>query len=166
MTTYRRTRQLVQPRLQLKLIGTFFLVMLVGFLLQSILLHLELGRVAEAFPGASEELEAATSSLVLRVLLLSLGVLLPATLLVGVLMTHRIAGPAYRLESYLNEVEKGEADALCRLRQGDELKDLCAQLNRALTAVDARGRVWPAEESLGSPATNQAAPEQELSKAA
>ena len=167
MTQNRRQRTLVLPRLQLRLVGTFFLVLLGGFLLQSLLVHIELRRLTsagEAGPGILEAMPAVQA----RVLLVSVAILLPATLAVGVLATQRIAGPAFRLERYLREVERGEANALCRLRRHDELKELCSQLNRTLTTIEARGgRVWPPEELAPVPgAKEEAAPERELSKAA
>ena len=39
-------------------------------------------------------------------LLLTLGILCPLTFLVGLLVTHRIAGPAYRMEQYCLQVAR------------------------------------------------------------
>jgi signal transduction histidine kinase len=59
------------------------------------------------------------------------GVLLPVTLLVAILVTHRWCGPLYRMQTYLREVVNGENPQDCRLRTGDELVEFCALLNRA-----------------------------------
>ena len=55
---------------------------------------------------------------------------------VGVAATFRIAGPIYRIKTYLRQVIDGEALPDCRLRKGDHLHDL-ADLFRVLLA-DAR----------------------------
>ena len=68
-------------------------------------------------------------SILLSKLLIALALLVPLTLAMGVLMTHKIAGPLYRFEMFLNAVMDGEHPEPCRLRQNDELKDFCELLN-------------------------------------
>jgi hypothetical protein len=57
---------------------------------------------------------------------------------VGVLSTFRIAGPIYRFEQYLRQVVKGEAEGPCRIRDGDELWDLCDLINQATAPLRMR----------------------------
>jgi nitrogen fixation/metabolism regulation signal transduction histidine kinase len=58
-------------------------------------------------------------SIVLGVLLLALA--LGAT---GIIVTHRLVGPAYRLKRLLRDVRDGRLVVRGRLRKGDELQDI------------------------------------------
>ena len=69
--------------------------------------------------------------ILLEVLAMSFAFLLPMMLCVGILSTFRIAGPVYRFEQYLKEVARGEVSDPCRIRDGDELWDLCDLINEA-----------------------------------
>jgi signal peptidase II len=53
----------------------------------------------------------------------------------GILITHRIAGPIYKFERYLESIARGEEQGDCKLRKGDELHDLCERLNTAVRAL-------------------------------
>ena len=56
-------------------------------------------------------------------------VMLPVTFLVGIVATHRWAGPLYRMTTYLRTVARGEGPGDCKLRKGDELQELCDLIN-------------------------------------
>ena len=67
----------------------------------------------------------------LEILAVSFGMLLPLTIAIGILVTFRIAGPLYRFERFLELVIRGEQVGPCKLRNGDELQDLCDLINEA-----------------------------------
>lgn len=52
--------------------------------------------------------------------------------LAGLLYSHRIAGPVYRIKNTIDEVLEGKSPAVIVLRKHDELKDLAMSLNRLL----------------------------------
>jgi hypothetical protein len=59
----------------------------------------------------------------------------------GIVLTHRIAGPLLRIEATLDALlERGEARPI-RLRKGDELKGLCLRVNRLIELLDDKGVV-------------------------
>lgn len=69
-------------------------------------------------------------------MLVTLGLLVPVMTLVGILITHRIAGPAYRMRMHLEAIETtGEIPGPCKIRKGDELQELCSLLNQAIEVV-------------------------------
>jgi signal transduction histidine kinase len=50
----------------------------------------------------------------------------------GIVLTHRIAGPLLRIERTLDDLlERGEAHPI-RLRKNDELQGLCRRVNRVI----------------------------------
>lgn len=127
---HRRRFRIIRPRLQLRLIGSFFGIAALALLLQYLAFLWMVADAAVDMPAVA----AAVAANAAWVLAGSFALLLPLTLLVGVLMTHRIAGPVYRLETFLKQVESGEAREDCRLRKGDELQELCALVNQATAA--------------------------------
>lgn len=135
-TFKRRPFRIVRPRLQWTLIGSFFGLSALALLLQAGVFTLLATRAATQLPSDSADLIALLRPGVTLGLAVSFLVLLPATFFVGVLVTRRIAGPIYRIETHLKQVLAGEATGPCRLRQGDELQELCELVNRALPVVE------------------------------
>jgi methyl-accepting chemotaxis protein len=54
----------------------------------------------------------------------------------GVLLTHKVAGPALVLTRNLNELAQGKIPKLRPLRKNDELTDLFEALHAAVTRID------------------------------
>lgn len=48
---------------------------------------------------------------------------------VSIFITHKIAGPLYRLKKSLSEINEGNLDVKVKLRKRDDLKDLAEQVN-------------------------------------
>jgi hypothetical protein len=130
-STSRRTRKLIQPRLQLKLVLSFLGLTVLALTLQSLLLGALLAHLAAELPQDGTHLLQALPSLLTSTILLSLSVCLPLTFCVGVILTFRVAGPLYRMEQYLRQLARGETSSPCRIRREDELQEFCAVLNEA-----------------------------------
>jgi len=62
-------------------------------------------------------------------LLIRLFLITPIVILVSILLSHRIAGPIYRIQKYLKEVAKGDLSARLHLRKDDELQEFAACVN-------------------------------------
>lgn len=71
-------------------------------------------------------------SIVLGVMLLALA--LAAT---GIVVTHKLVGPAYRLKQLLREVRDGRLVVRGRLRKGDELQDLFEAFSEMILSLRA-----------------------------
>ena len=134
----RRRGYLVERSLQLKWAATLLLAMLYAAVLVDVIMlasgpvGLDEGRVA--FVGR------------LKWGGIALGVALASIIVVGYLhlrMTHRVAGPLYRIRQHLGHVRDGDLALRVVLRQGDELQDMAQSFNEMLealqaTAVDAK----------------------------
>ena len=95
---HKRRIKLIQPRLQLKLVGTFCGLTLLALGLQLLVFLQAISRIAEQLPADHGVLMDAVPTLVWQSSALALLVVLPLVLFVGVLVTFRIAGPLYRIE--------------------------------------------------------------------
>ena len=130
-----RLRKLVKSRLQLRLVLAFAVVGLLACLFQVTLLGRSLLRLAQELPESGDSVLGLLPGLLAWNLVWTGLFLLPATFLVGVLVTHRVAGPVLRFERWLGEIARGEDPGPCRIRADDELQELCQRLNEAVQTL-------------------------------
>jgi len=135
---HRRKKKLIKSRLQLKLVSAFLAMAVVASLFQVILLNTSLLKLTEDLGVQTTDVITRFSSVLVRNLLITLGVLVPFMFLFGILITHRIAGPVYKFERYLDAVIRGDEEGECRLRKGDDLQELCERINRAVAVLKQR----------------------------
>lgn len=94
-----------------------------------------LGPVVRA--QVASELGAADTSLVTR--MVGLGILLALGLLASlIVMTHKVAGPLWRMSRCLDTMVAGELPVVGPLRRGDQLKELFATLDSTIGALRER----------------------------
>lgn len=125
----RRSKKLVKPWIQLRMMLMFLLATSTVVVGQAILIMFMLTRIATQLPNDGELLIARLQTdmwLYLGITVLFFG---PFMMLVGMLGTFRILGPIYRFELYLREIADGGKPADCRIRKGDLLHDLCDLIN-------------------------------------
>jgi len=134
MRRYRRSFRIIRPRFQFKFILSFLGISALGLLLQYLVFARLMSEVALGLPSDSALMLDDLARQLTQVLLVSFGLLLPITIVIGVLVTHRIAGPLHRLETHLRAVIDGKTRDDCRLRSGDELQELCELINQATAA--------------------------------
>ncbi len=134
-----RSKKLIDSPFQLYLIGSFLGLTILALLFQFVLFANTMARLADDLPNDGELLLKASTSALVRTSLLSFFVALPATLSVGLLVTNRVAGPLYRFRSYLRDLRSGEASGPCTIRKGDQLQDLCDEINATGEALRQQG---------------------------
>ncbi len=135
MLRHKRAIKLIKPGLQLKLVTIFLSLSLACILLQFTLLNVSLGEMAMQLPSGGPAFASKVFSVLWKHLFLTVCLLTPLTLFIGILVTFRIAGPVYRFEQYLRAVAQGEEPGQCRIRKGDEFGELCDLINDAMLAV-------------------------------
>lgn len=135
-----RKKKLVKSRLQLRLTLAFLSLSILASLFQVFLLNRSLLTAAQGLPTDGDTLLRQLPPILGYNLALTAAVLVPVMLVVGILVTHRVAGPVYRMEQHLREWLAGEEDGPCQLRRGDEFQELCALLNQALEEADEEPR--------------------------
>ncbi|MEA3489106.1 MAG: methyl-accepting chemotaxis protein [Candidatus Omnitrophota bacterium] len=69
------------------------------------------------------------------ILLLRLIFLTPLIILVGLVLSNRIAGPIYRIQRFLRRVSSGNYENRLYLREKDELHDLAEALNHLMSKL-------------------------------
>src|SRR5438309_12049138 len=93
-------------------------------------------KLASSLPLA-ERATAANQFLVLaQTIWPALAVLIPAAAVFSIYLTHRLAGPLFRLEQTARELIRGNLALRIRLRKGDELHELAGLLNEVLDKLE------------------------------
>ena len=145
----RRTKKLINSRLQLRM--TMWFVGVTGLLLtlEYFILAERMSTIGMELPNDSQVFFRNLNGELLKTFLATLGIGLSVTMVAGILVAHRIAGPAYRFSVFLKDVLRGEQTQECRIRRNDELQDICVLLNRV--TADARAKTESGESSDESP---------------
>jgi len=70
------------------------------------------------------------------ILLLGLPIIVIVLLWWGIFISHRIAGPVYRLEKELDKISKGNFSLRIKFRKKDELSSVAEGINKVLDKVE------------------------------
>lgn len=136
---YKRRQYIVAPAFQLKYVGLILALVFITALLCSYFVYytvmLVLGdKLANVYPQG--RLVSIVSMVNFRILL-SMVFLIPAVFIFGILASHKIAGPIYRIEKFLNAMSSGILSEKLTLRKKDELVSLANGINLVSDAVKA-----------------------------
>lgn len=150
----RRKKKLILTSFQLRCIALAASVALLAVVVQSLVFALLLQ--APGTEGLPPEQRAEWVGGLLRAGGIGFVLLLPFLVSVGLVVTHRIAGPIYRFQEHLKAIAEGRAPGPCKIRRQDEFQELCRRINEAVDAlegdVEAAAAVEPleTEQPIGS----------------
>ena len=144
MSKFRRRKNLILPGLQLRVTFVFLMTSATMMSIMGLLLI----RALMTTPELPQSAFDAVLPSVAEAFLVSLALMVPVTLMIGVLTTFVFAGPLYRMKRFLTETVNGEKPDDCFLRWHDELQDFAKLLNEA--TVPMRERVPAPAEAVAS----------------
>jgi signal transduction histidine kinase len=131
MSRHRRRQYLISRRFQIKYISLILLFMFGTAIVTGYMVYVTTWvmfgeKLAAVYPQGLllEVVKNVNMVLLLRLIFLS-----PLVILVGLILSHRIAGPIYRIREQLKKIRRGDYEADIRLREKDELKDLADEVN-------------------------------------
>lgn len=129
---FHRTQYFVAKQFQLKYIGIILALMFLTAIICSYVVYytsmMLLGeKLANVYPQGRlmEIINTVNIRMLLAVLLMA-----PIVAIIGVYLSHKIAGPIGRMEKFLDTMASGDFKARIALRKGDELTKLAAAMNR------------------------------------
>ena len=177
-TTYRRTQYFIAKKFQLKYIGMILLLVSLTAVMCSYVMYytmmLTMGdKLANVYPQG--RLISIVNMVNFRILL-SMLLVGPLVIVIGIYASHNVAGPIYRIEKFLGSMAGGDLSMSLTLRRNDELISLAGGINRVIDSVKATvnkekaaiGSISISMESLRRLATsepvNRAALDQALDK--
>ena len=121
---------MVDGRMQYGVIAVFLTVIVAGLIVFSALTALLSFLVGGQVGGPS------FVTGVLPYLLLNDLCIMVLVIVVGILATHRIAGPVYRIEQDIRRVLAGEKGVVVRFRGGDAFPGLAERVNELIERVE------------------------------
>lgn len=131
----RRVRYLIDRKMQLTCTARFLVVTVLFSMFIGFLAYVTIWPVASAFvPKGLIDLVKH------QILIRSILFLIPAILVItgfGIVVSHRIAGPIFRIKRTINDVVRGKDVELIHLRKKDEraLKDLAESINKLIAII-------------------------------
>lgn len=131
MAIRRRRRYIIAPEFQLRYVGIILIaVFLVAMTCVLTTYYSSISILGEKLSYVYPQGRlAVTLKEVNMIVLYRVLILVPFIALVGIFLSHRIAGPAYRIEKTLREIGKGNFDIRITLRKNDELKEVADAVN-------------------------------------
>lgn len=134
-----RRRQLIVNRpLQYRFIGAMLLILVTLTAIALATVYLTLWGTLRTF---GLEHDAVTLSLFTTIwwsLIFELLVVAPFVVWMGVLLTHKVAGPLVRIQAALTRMTNGNYDVHLRLRRADALVELAEGINRLAESLRTR----------------------------
>ena len=143
MSQNRRRNKLVKPGLQLKICAAFLAVSTSCILVFYALTQIALREASLTYLGDPQSIVAHLHGELWRAVAISLLILVPLTLAVGVWITFKLCGPLHRLEHHLEALAEGRDPGPMFFRKTDELQELPGLVNRAIDRLNGEevGRV-------------------------
>lgn len=142
--TWRRRNYFIRKEFQGKFVLRFFLTILIGAVLFTVIFSLfSANTITVTYEDSVLKIDKTPRALFVElvraygvyIFLIGLGISL-----VSVFLSHRIAGPVYRLEKTIEEVAKGNLALRITLRRKDELKELATSINGMMSTLSDRIR--------------------------
>lgn len=136
----RRRNYFVKKSFQSSFALRFALLIAVeAFLLALLFFYMSRGTLTTAYLGNELRIERTAAFFFTTFLIITAIVAVTMALigtLVFIILSHRIAGPVYRLQKSLEEIRRGNLTYRIHLRRKDELGDLAEDLNRVFEFLD------------------------------
>jgi len=137
---YKRRRiRIVKMEFQRNFILKFCaIIIFAALIIAAIVYALSISSTTTVFENSRLTVKS-TADFILPLLILScLAAIIGAgavTIIVTLFISHRIAGPLYRLEKDIAEVNNGNLNVEIRVRKKDELQELAKSLNQMLKSI-------------------------------
>lgn len=125
-----RKKFLIQKDFQLKYVGFILLTIVAVSAIVVLTVHLSIWAVLQK--GVSPQVQATVEEILhnMNVLFMfEIPIVLLIAAFAGIMFSHKIAGPVYRLEKAARQVALGDLTSNVHLRRDDELKNLSSAFN-------------------------------------
>jgi len=137
---YKRRRYIVRKELQLKYVGLILTVVLLSAVVAGYTIYYNswalLGdKLASVYPQGrlAQIFRTVNIRLVVNLIFVSM-----FCVGIGILTSHKIAGPVFRMVRFLNNVAEGDYTKRVHLRKGDQLQDLAEAINKVVDKLEGK----------------------------
>ena len=133
---FRTSKFIVDPQVQIKVVSLLAAVAMASSVAICFVVYAHLDKVALYIDGSAasshvlaEEFRKMTDSLMVRLGIIVV-LMVSAFSILGFVLTHRIAGPIWKLRRELDRILKGEDIRSIKFRKDDEFQDLPHLINK------------------------------------
>ncbi len=128
---FKRTKYLISTKFQLKYVGLILLLMfatasICSYFVYYTVMVLMGEKLASVYPQG--RLISIINTVNFRILV-TLLLITPIVTIIGIYLSHKIAGPIYRIEKFLGDMAAGNFASRIILRKGDELVSIADKIN-------------------------------------
>lgn len=134
MSLYKRSVFLINPGFQLKFSLIVCFVILIPTLIYPLIIYDFFDLLAKNAPEISAKLASVQTDLVIYLFLVQL-VITVIVLIVFIFLTHRIAGPMFKLKSHLTKIREGGPISPLTFRTGDYFHDVAEEVSLFLETI-------------------------------
>jgi len=134
--TFKRRKKLIDRRFQYRSIAIWLTVVLAGFLAFAAGLALFYWISSARGDELMSQTIASRVQIILPPLLANDLLIMIIAIVVGIFVTHRVAGPIYRMQSDIERALSGGSHARVRLRRGDAFPELAEKVNELIERLD------------------------------
>ncbi len=134
----RRSIRILFPRIQGRFLTLTLAVIGTSLVVHSALAVWSLTSLVDELPNDGELIQKRIVPIVLRDLGWAFVLTAPAFALLAMTALMAVIGPLYRMRSFLQRVLEGQHPEPCKLREGDEMQDLCMLLNQVTEPMRTR----------------------------
>jgi len=137
---YRRKSYFINRKFQVDFAIRFLvLIVLAAVAALGLFLYQSTGTLTTGYDGSELKLLKTTDFFLPMLLISTIGVII-VTGLLGILgliyLSHRIAGPIFRFQKVLSEIDKGDLTHRFKLRDSDQFKELADGINELARTMD------------------------------
>lgn len=137
--TYKRRIYFIKKNFQFRFILKFCTLIFIGVIISTGLLFLfSKGTLTSSFQQSRLVITNTSLAILPAVIytnLITFGLITLASIGVTLLVSHKLAGPMFRFEKDLEEIEKGDLTRITRLRNRDQLTDFAKSLNKMTASL-------------------------------
>ncbi len=137
---YRRRQYLVNRTIQLPFVRVMLLMLLIMGVASLASVYVTLWAVLRTFELLSDPTTVSLFTTIGLTVTLELLIVAPFVVLVGILLTHRVAGPLVRVKAALEQMTQGNYQVDIRLRKGDLIGEVADHVNRLAASLRQRVR--------------------------
>jgi len=138
MKGYTRKKYVINKDLQLRLLFKFlFSLLIISFVIVWNFYYATWTMLANDLRGLG--LSVLKSSISIRMIILSICLILVFTTF-SIFISHRIAGPIYKIKSVIDEMARGSIPSRIFLRKNDEFKELAESVNNLIEYLNENKR--------------------------
>lgn len=127
---WRRRKYLIDEKFQWRFVGRLIMPLVLGVVTITVVDYYFIWSLfTSPVPGHYENMGLVTFKISMYLLLYGLCIFIPVVAIVGIIISHRVAGPLFNIERILKNIGEGELASRAVLRRKDELKNLAVCVN-------------------------------------